>query len=263
MKIILCLAILLGYSFSFSQDKNDESDEDKKNVTILSREVGQYIFSLSANSILEPISSKTPMLPFFDAQPDGSGGNGGSFDSYFLSVGAGYAFKFEDFRLPITIEYTNFSAKETRRIRSAIKQTYENNVDILALSASVEWPFWHINDDAAFLYLGAGPDLNYIFNRDFTADIDYVNSEGFPDRNDVSSKDDVFRLGGRFTLGMQGTFKGLTRFNIFSSLLAYNLINEGEDGTRLFDINSALPNQNEAITIMARIGVSVVILDKN
>lgn len=146
-----------------------------------------------------------------------------------------------NFNIPFQIDYTFFSTKELSTVGyeeisgadtiSVLDiHKYHNKLNIFGISTGLHYIFKELPIANAKFYTGLELKANYIHSYDFKHRIENLT---FPERSEnkkYDKKDDVFRLGAVYRLGVYGRLHNDWDVNISGSVSALNLL--GRDDSR-------------------------------
>jgi len=215
---VLTLLILVNYS-SFSQF-----------TTKYRLAAGLFTTQIIGNN-----PAKLPMIATSDTD---EAVTGGSFPDAQPGIELRLTFPIDDkdnLRIPFNIDYSFFRGKERINYNRNIIDYFSHTLNVLGINTGLHYVFLYVPFARAKVYTGLEVRMSFVHNIDVEWFRDYVNNDVFKDElYKIPPKENAFRLGGTFKLGVDGRLKDNLFINTGFGIGITNLIGKNDTRGELF-----------------------------
>lgn len=176
---------------------------------------------------------------------------GGSYNEWQIGIEARALFPVnysKSLRVPIGIDYQFFRAYE-RYPYFGQSTVFTNSANVMSFYTGINYVLIKFNFAQAKLYASLEPRFSYIHNLSLVKFTDYAD----PGRKDIEenliSKDNAFRIGGSFKLGVEGKLRENLFINTSFGITALNLLLSDDERGELFAPEPNDPLQQQESTV--------------
>lgn len=176
---------------------------------------------------------------------------GGSYGEWQLGIEARAIFPVNStnsLRVPIGIDYQFFRAYE-RYPYFGQSTVFTNSANIMSFYSGINYVLLKFNVAQAKLYASLEPRFSYIHNLSFVKSINYADPSKQDEEESFRNKDNAFRIGGSFKLGIEGRLKDNLFINASFGVTAINLFLADDERGELFAPEPNDPLQQQESTV--------------